>query len=146
VGGKTKTYRDVSAQHIFDPTDDLFKKDLLRQYAVYGAIYPYEFMVSLLDSSGKYTNIHFLKAMGVIVEAEATVKAVTLNEVKEYVDDTYPHTINIPLYFADKDLSGTSVILDALRLKQWLESLYTADTTFIRTFSYQHSSMYQQQI
>jgi hypothetical protein len=93
----------------------------------------------MLDSSAKYTNAAFLEARDVLVSAGVEIQSITLLEFLTYLNENYPHAMNVPLYLTPIDINGGHTTLDAYKLKQLLSDDFNVDTSFTRSFNYTHT-------
>ncbi|OQX84619.1 MAG: hypothetical protein B6D63_04105 [Candidatus Latescibacteria bacterium 4484_7] len=137
MGGKSKTYRDIKAQPIYNDDANLYSYELIRMFASVGTIDPVMFTRSMIDASKRYFNTKYLEKLGVAVEIIAEYEEITIEKIFENIYDRIGTTpVKTILYFgAYEDMNGNPVIMRASRLKEYFESNYETETAHSHTFT-----------
>jgi len=138
MGGKSKTYTSIEAQHIFAEDEDLFLKDIMRNYI--GFNYSLDGIAqSVAVSSTKYFNSKFLEAYGVLTEADVILQKITLQKTADKILETDPHEVVVPYSVATIDTFGNYINPEAYFYKRYFEDNFDIEVAVSINFNYMYT-------
>lgn len=89
MGSRTKTYRDLSAQRMFEDKDNLYAQEMIRIYARTGSIDPQVMLPSILQDSNQFFNEKVFEHMGVTAQIDMNVDQIEEDSIVSWIRNNY---------------------------------------------------------
>ena len=134
MGGKTKNYYDLQAQTIYAQDENLYRIELLREFASYQDILPPQFTTTMLNAINKYLSAPVLKAFDMAATLTAVSQYITMSSMASEIRRRTGHPVVAPYTYDAVDISGDPISGRMKKAVDYLEETYDVNTSFTRSF------------